>query len=112
MKAKLILATALATLTLTTGTYAADAVLSPRAQDQQNSMHKAPGTATDMIDRSRKSGSPKGQELAQSQRTVSSTSAGIDLAHGARPTLSPKDPGYEAALRELRQSQIQVAPLK
>jgi hypothetical protein len=43
---------------------------------------------------------------------VPSTGRSIDLAHGPRPLLSPKDPRYETALRELRQQQFQVAPLK
>ena len=112
MKTKLILAAAVATLTLTSGVYAGDAVLSPRAKEMQDSLRKIPGTTTDMIDRSAKVGSPKAQDLAHSLRKVPSTGPSIDLAHGPRPTLSPKDPRYETALRELRESQFQVAPLK
>jgi hypothetical protein len=50
--------------------------------------------------------------VARSFRTVPRTGPSIDLAPGPRPLLSPKDPRYEAALRELRQQQFQVAPLK
>ena len=112
MKTKLILAAAVASLTLTSGVYAGDAVLSPRAKEMRDSLRKLPGTTTDMIDRSAKAGSPKALDLAHSLRRVPSTGPSIDLAHGPRPTLSPKDPRYESALRELRESQIQVAPLK
>jgi hypothetical protein len=112
MKTKLILAAAVATLTFTSGVYAGDAVLSPRAKEMQDSLRKVPGTTMDMTDRSAKVGSPKAQDLAHSLRKIPSTGPGIDLAHGPRPTLSPKDSRYETALRELRQSQFQVAPLK
>jgi len=65
-----------------------------------------------MVDRSVTPGSPKGRELAYSLRRVPSTGLNVDLAHGPRPTMSPKDPRYETALRELRAKEFQVAPLK
>ena len=112
MKTKLILAAAVAILTLSSGVYAGDRVLSPKGKEAQDSMRKAPGMTTDMTDRSAKAGSPKALDLAHSLRKVPRTSPGIDLAHGPGPTLSPKDPRFETALRELRESQIQVTPLK
>jgi len=66
-----------------------------------------------MIDRSVMAGSPKSIALAQSFRKVAGTNSDLDLANAPRPTMSPKDPGYEAALRENAiNQQIQVAPLK
>ena len=65
-----------------------------------------------MIDRAVLPGSPRGRELADSLRKVPSASPSVDLAHGPRPTMSPKDPRYETALRELRTREFQVAPLK
>jgi len=65
-----------------------------------------------MIDRSVLPGTPKGRELAYSLRKVPSTGPSVDLAHGPRPWLSPKDPRYETALRELRAKEFYIAPLK
>ena len=107
MKRSLLFAVAVAgVLTLAGNTFAGDAVLSPKAKELADSLRKIPGTTTDMADRSIKLGSPKAQE----SRKVASTGPSIDLAHGPRPTLSPKDPRYDQELRRLRE--IQVAPLK
>lgn len=95
---------------LTASTYAGHAVLSPKAKSQADSLRKVPGTTPEMIDRSVKVSSPKGIALAESLRKVPSTGPSIDLAHGPRPTLSPKDPRYDQELRRLRE--VQVAPLK
>lgn len=109
MKKTLILAVAVAGV-FTLSANAADAVMSPRAKAQADSLKKVPGTTTDMVDRSVKPGSPRGIEMAQSLRRVPSTGPSIDLAHGPRPTLSPKDPRYDQELRRLRE--VQIAPLK
>ena len=111
MKRSLLFAVAVAgVLTFAGNTFAGDAVLSPKAKELADSLRKVPGTATDMADRSLKSGSPKGIAMAQESRKVASTGPSIDLAHGPRPTLSPKDPRYDQELRRLRE--VQVAPLK
>ncbi|MCL4789206.1 MAG: hypothetical protein KJ070_20825 [Verrucomicrobia bacterium] len=113
MKAKLLLAAAtLAILTAVNSASAAEPLLSPKAKALADSLRTVPGSTTDMIDRSVVPGSPKGRELAYSLRKVPSTGPSVDLAHGPRPTMSPKDPRYETALRELRAKEFYVAPLK
>ncbi len=114
MKITILLAVAVAGIfTLAASAYAGDAVMSPRAQEQANSLKKVSGTTPDMIDHSIVSGSPRANEQAASLRTVLRAGSDIDLAHAPRPLMSPKDPRYAAALRENAiNQQIQVAPLK
>ena len=112
MKTALLLAAAVAVLTAVNAASAAEPLLSPKAKALADSRRTVPGSTTDMIDRSVLSGSPKGRQMAYSLRTVPSTGPSVDLAHGPRPLLSPKDPRYETALRELRAREFQVAPLK
>ena len=113
MKTNLLLLAAVTAIATFAGVAKADdAYLSPKARQLKEDFRKVPGTTTDKLDRSVKSGSPKGIEFSASLRTVPSTGPSIDLAHGPRPLLSPKDPRYDQALRELRQTQFQVAPLK
>ena len=113
MKTKvLLIAAAAATLTLANSALAGDALLSPRAKELQDSLRKVPGITEDRIDRSIQPGTPRGRELAYSLRKVPSTGQSIDLAHAPRPTLSPKDPRFEAAWRANAEKQFQVAPMK
>jgi hypothetical protein len=112
MKTILLLAATVAVLTAVNAASAAEPLLSPKAKALADSLRTVPGSTTDMIDRSVLSGSPKSREMAYSLRTVPSTGPSVDLAHGPRPSLSPKDPRYETALRELRAREFQVAPLK
>lgn len=113
MKTTLLLAAAtVAVLTTISAASAAEPLLSPKAKALADSLRTVPGSTTDMIDRSVSPGSPKGRELAYSLRKIPSTGPSVDLAHGSRPTLSPKDPRYETALRELRAKEFYVAPLK
>jgi hypothetical protein len=113
MKTTLLLAAAtLAILTAVNLAAAAEPLLSPKAKALADSLRTVPGSTKDLIDRSPALGSPKGRELAHSLRKVPSTGPSVDLAHGPRPLLSPKDPRYETALRELRAREFQVAPLK
>jgi len=112
MKTTLLLATTVAVITAVNAASAAEPLLSPKAKALADSLRTVPGSTTDMIDRSVLPGSPKGRELACSLRKVPSTGPSIDLAHGPRPLLSPKDPRYETALRELRAKEFHVAPLK
>lgn len=116
MKKTILLAIAAAGIfTLTFSAQAGEPLLSPRAQEQANSLKRVAGTtSSDMIDRSVKVGSPKAIELAYSLRKVPSTGPSIDLAHAPRPTMSPKDSRYEVALRDnaAKQLEVQIAPLK
>ncbi len=111
MKNTFLLAAATAALLIAVNTVSADEpLLSPRAK--ANLARTVPGVTEDKLDRSLQPGSPKGREMAYSLRMVPSTGPSVDLAHGPRPSLSPKDPRYETALRELRAKEFQVAPLK
>jgi len=114
MKKTILLAVAVAGIfTLASSAFAGDALLSPRAQGQANSLKKVSGMTSNMIDRSVMAGSPKSIELAKSFRKVAGTNSNLDLANAPRPNLSPKDPRYQTALREnAANQQIQVAPLK
>jgi hypothetical protein len=110
-KNTLILAAAsLAILTTVNAASASEPLLSPRAKS--NLVRTIPGVTECKLEHSILPGSPKGRELAYSLRTVRSIGPSVDLAHGPRPLLSPKDPRYDAALFELRGASFQVAPLK
>ena len=113
MKTTLLLAAATAALlTALSAASAAEPLLSPKAKALADSLRTVPGTTPDLIDRSILPGTPKGRELAYGLRKVPSTGPSVDLAHGPRPLLSPKDPRYETGLRELRGTSFQIAPLK
>ena len=113
MKKNLLFAiAAAAVLTLTASVNAGEPLLSPRAKEQADSLRKVPGTTADIIDRSVKLGSPKALEFAHSLRKVPSTGPSIDIAHAPRPTMSPKDPRFETALRANAQREFQIAPVK
>lgn len=114
MKKNILLALAVAGIfSLAASAEAGDALLSPRAQEQANSLKKVSGMQADLIDHSVVAGSPKSIALAKSIRKVSSTGNDLDLANAPRPNMSPKDPGYAIALRESAvNQQVQVAPLK
>ena len=115
MKKTLLLAVAAAgVLGFAASATAGEPLMSPKAKELAYSLRKVPGTTPDMIDRSVKLGSPKALEFAHSLRKVPSTGPSIDLAHAPRPTMSPKDPRYETALRKnaAQQLEFQVAPLK
>lgn len=108
---KYLLVAALAAVTFTLTAQAGEPLLSPRAKEQADSLRKVPGTTADMIDRSIQPGTPRSRELAYSLRTVPSTGTSVDVVHAPRPTISPKDPRFEAAWRA-NAEQFQVAPLK
>lgn len=114
MKKTILLAVAVAgVFTLMSNAFAGDALMSPRAQEQADSLKTVSGTTPDMINRSVMAGSPKSIALAQSLRKVAGTNNDLDLANAPRPNMSPKSPGYEAALRQNAiNQQVQVAPLK
>lgn len=56
--------------------------------------------------------SPKLRQIIDDSRGVASTGPTIDYAHARRPTLSPKDPRFEAVWRANAEREFQVAPLK
>lgn len=112
MKTTLLLAATVAVITAANAASPAEPLRSPKAKALAASLLPPPGPTADMIDRSLQPGSPKGRELAYSLRKVPSTGPRVNLAHGPRPTLSPKDPRYEQVARESRETQFQVAPLK
>ena len=109
----LVAAAAVVTLNLAQSVQAAEPVLSPKAAQLQHELRKVPIAPSEVyLIKDRPIGNAKARELARSLRTVPSTGSSSDLAHGPRPMLSPKDPRYETALRELRQQKFQIAPLK
>jgi hypothetical protein len=115
MKKTTLLALAVAgVFTLVATANAGEPLLSPKAKALADSLKTVPGTTPDLIDRSLKIGSPKALELANSVRKVPSAGPSIDLAHAPRPTMSPKDPRFDVALRAnaVRQLEVQIAPLK
>ena len=114
MKKTILLAVAVAGMfTLAASAQAGEPLLSPRAQEQANSLRQVPTVANDVnLATNRPVGNAKAWELAQSFRKVPSIGNNIDLAHAPRPTMSPKDPRYEVALRANATKNFQVAPLK
>ena len=86
-------------------------ILSPRAKSNEIHVLRGSGTQDPNLLAGLPTGNAKGWAVLQSVRTVSKTGTDIDLAH-TRPTLSPKDPRYETALREMATQQFQVAPVK
>ena len=107
-----VLLAAVVAIAFTTANYAkADwALLSPRAQANQT--HTVAGSSLndpDLVANRIAVGSPKAIEQARSLAKVSGTDP-TDLAHDPTPTMSPKDPNYAQALREMRE--VQIAPLK
>lgn len=114
MKTTILVAIAAAgVFALTASAQAGEPLLSPKAKEQAYSLRRVPTVASDVnLIKNRPLGNAKAWALAQSFKTVPSTGNGIDLAHAPRPTMSPKDPRYEAALRENAAKNFQVAPLK
>lgn len=111
---KLLVAAAVVALGATLSANAGEPLYSPRAKALADSLKKVPGTTASSVNLAadRPAGNARAWELAQSFRKVPSTGTGIDLAHAPRPTLSPKDPRYEAALRANAEREFQIAPLK
>ncbi|MBN9688634.1 MAG: hypothetical protein J0M24_00215 [Verrucomicrobia bacterium] len=112
MKTGLLLAATVAVFAAVTTASATEPLHSPKGKALADSLRTVPGSTTDMIDRLVLPGSPKGRDLVYSLRKIPNTGQSVDLAHGPRPTMSPKDPGFETALRELRAKEFYVAPLK
>jgi len=114
MKTKLLLAAStVAIVTALNSASAAEPLHSPKGKALADSLRKVPVVHSEVdLTKDRPFGNAKAGELTRSFRTVPSTGPSVDLAHGPRPLLSPKDPRYETALRELRSKEFQFAPLK
>ena len=109
-----LLASAAAILTLTNSALAGDALLSPKAKELADSLKRVPSTgqSVDLAHGNNQYGNAKARQLAESLSKVTSTGPSIDLAHAPRPTMSPKDPRFDAALRANAGPQFQIAPVK
>lgn len=108
---KILLAAAVAVaFTAVNRAQADEPLLSPRAKANQTRI--VSGTAANDVNlaTNRPTGNAKAWAQAQSLKKVPSTGQTVDLAHGPRPTLSPKDPRYEQEARRLQE--VQIAPLK
>ena len=105
-------AAAIITLNVTLSAQADEPLLSPRAKSNQIRVVPAPAVSDPDLLAMRPVGNAKAWDLVQSMRTVASTGSRIDLAHAPRPALSPKDPRYETAQREIIAKQFQVAPVR
>ena len=107
MKTKLFLITAVTAIaTFTHVAKADDAFLSPKARQLASDFRKVPGASADSLDRSAKSGSPKGIAHAESLRTVPGTTQ--DLLARNTGAVSPRALANNPSLGQ----KFQVAPLK
>jgi hypothetical protein len=109
-----LLAAVVVTLGVSLSAQAGEPLMSPKAKELADSLRKVPGTSANQpnLATNRPIGNAKAWDLAQSLRKVPSTGPSIDLAHAPRPTMSPKDPRYEAALRANVEREFQIAPVK
>ena len=115
MKKMILLAVAVAGVFTLAATASAEPLYSPKAKALADSLKKVPAATSDVnLALDRPTGNAKAWELARSFRSVPSTGPSIDLAHAPRPTMSPKDPRYEAALlaNATSAAEVQIAPLK
>ena len=85
--------------------------LSPRAKANQI-RHAPSGSSINDPDLVKDRPAGNARAWAQTHRLQATPGAAstVDLAHGPRPTISPKDPRYEQEARRLRE--LQVAPIK
>ena len=111
---KILLAVVTAAATLTLTAQAGEPLLSPKAKEMADSLKRVPSTgqSVDLAHNNIQYGNAKARDIAYSLRIVPSSGPSIDLAHATRPTLSPKDPRYEVALRANAVKEFQIAPLK
>lgn len=56
--------------------------------------------------------SPKLRQIIDDSRGVARAGPTVDYVHAPRPTMSPKDPRFEAAWQANAEREFQVAPLK
>ena len=108
---KLVVAAAVVVaLNFTLTVRAGEPLLSPRAQGNQIRHVSGINNDPNLLE-NRPLGSPRAVEFARSLVKVSGMDT-TDLVHGPRPTMSPRNPGYEVAAKELREMQFQVAQMK
>jgi hypothetical protein len=107
----ILAATASAVFTLGSSAKADEALLSPRAREIQIRTTTGSSEGRD-LSQERPAGNAKAWEQARSLRKVSGTGNSVDLAHGPRLLLTPKDFRYDMALRNSRVPEFEVAPLK
>jgi len=112
MKTSLLFAVAVVAIGLAGQAGAGEALLSPRAKSNQTKV--VPGKSSGYLDQKRniEYGNAKMRQLAHDFRKVPTKGINIDLAHAPRPLMSPKDPRYEAALRQNAVRQSKVVALK
>jgi hypothetical protein len=107
----LMMAVVAAALTTASRASAGEPFLSPRAK--ANQVHFAPSGSSindpDLV-KDRPAGNAKAWAQTHRFKTIPGTESTVDLVHGPRPTMSPKDPRYEQEARRLRE--VQVAPIK
>ena len=84
-------------------------LLSPRAKSNQIRVVNGSGVKNPNLLAGLPAGNAKAWALGQSFRTVPKTGVDIDFAH-TQTGMSPKDPRYETAVREL--AKFQLAPIK
>ena len=108
----LLATVAVMALGLTVPAHAGEPLMSPRAKSNQ--IRIVPGTSAGQVNlaTNRPAGNAKAWQLAQDFRKVRSSGASVDLAHAQRPTMSPKDPRFEAAWRANAEREFQIAPVK
>lgn len=108
-----LLAAAVLALGVSLSAQAGEPLLSPRAKEQADSLRKVPAVPNQVnLALDRPAGNARAWELARSVRSVPSSGPSVDLAHAPRPTLSPRDPRFEAAWRANAERQFQIAPVK
>jgi hypothetical protein len=112
MKISLLIALTTLTAGLAGRAFAGDVFLSPRAAQMAYSLRTVPSGGDPNLLANIQYGNAKARQLAYDSRTVARTGRDIDLVHATRPTLAPKDPRFETALRENALREFQIAPLK
>ena len=110
MKSLLMVAAAVA-VGLTFSANAGEALFSPKAQEQADS-HRTVATSPTDVNLAAIRPAGKATVLCQTFRQAPTAGERIDLANATRPSLAPKNPGFETAWRANAEREFQVAPLK
>ncbi len=87
---------------------------SPKGDSLAQSLETIHGSTAYALDHSGTTKSPKAWSNEESLRSEAISGPTEDLANAPLPTLSPKDPRFESALRmnAMKQMEVQIAPLK
>jgi len=107
----LLLIAAVAAIGATFSAKADEPLYSPKGKEQADS-HRTVATSQTDVNLAAIPPAGKAGDRAQLFRKVPASGPSIDLAHATRPTLAPKDPGFETAWRANAERGFQVAPLK